>query len=124
MSNHKIQNSMAKNIEFINKIIYRGRVGRNDVKSFGDKACAKMSVATQRAYTSADGFPVMETTWINVTAFESERVSAETLRKISKGDWVEVEGRIRAVRFTDAAGVDRIMHEIVANDVKLLDNNN
>lgn len=114
---------MAKNIEFINKITYRGKVGRNDVKSFGDKACARMSVATQRAYTGTDGSHVVETTWINVTAFESKRVRAELLRKISKGDWVEVEGLIRAVRFTDAAGVDRIMHEIVANDVKLLGNN-
>ena len=40
--------------------------------------------------------------------------------ELKKGDAVEVTGRVRMQRYTDANGVEQCHYDVVANDVRVL----
>jgi Single-stranded DNA-binding protein len=99
-------------MEQLNKATVRGTVGNIRITEVGGTKVARMTVATNYAYRAKDGSCVIETTWHQVTAWEGERI--HSLEDISRGDRVEVEGRIRNQRFTGADGEDHTYSEILA----------
>lgn len=57
-------------------------------------------------------------TWFNCVAFQSVKMPDFTT--IAKGAGVEVKGRLRNYRFTDANGAERTMMEVLASDLTVL----
>lgn len=107
-------------MEQLNKITIRGTVGRNTVSTVADTEVARMSVATNYAYKDREGNAVIETQWHNITAFADKAASAQVLESISKGDTVEVSGRLRYQRVTDCNGNEKYVPEIIAAKVDKL----
>lgn len=108
-------------MEQINKITIRGTVGRNTVSTVADTEVARMSVATNYAYKDREGNAIIETQWHNITAFADKAAPAQVLESISKGDTVEVSGRMRYQRVTDNNGNEKFVPEIIAARVDKLD---
>lgn len=107
-----------RNLQSLNRIEIVGTVGRASVSKIGGTSVIRLCVATNLGYTSKDGSHLIETTWHNVTAWESPRV--RDIENIRRGSAVRVTGRLRSARFTDADGSDRTVHEIVAQSIELL----
>ena len=97
----------------LNRAVIRGIVGSVRITEVGDTKMARMAVATNYAYRAKDGTCVLETSWHCIVLFEGHGITG--LDKISKGDKVHVEGRIRNQRYTGADGVERSSTEILAS---------
>ena len=106
-------------MKFINKIEIAGVVGAVNVSSVSGTKVARFSVMTENSSTSNDGGLMIECTWFSVCAFEGGKIAG--LDKIQKGSKVYVCGRVRVRRYVDADGNDRQCWEIVANELKLLE---
>ena len=72
-----------------------GRLGQDpELTTFDNGGTkARISVATNRRYTSRDGEPVEETTWHRVTGFGKTAEIMQT--KLARGGRVLVEGRMQ-----------------------------
>lgn len=103
-------------MEYINKIELRGNVGNVRIQNVSGRNVAKITLATNIAYKSSDGCPVIETTWHNVTAWEGENV--KNLESITKGSKIHVIGRIRQQRYTNADGETRYMYDVLASSLE------
>ena len=106
-------------MEQLNRVELRGILGVLRVMSVGDMRYATMSVATNYAYKDAEGFPVIETTWHLVTAWEGK--ACPDLSVLQKGDKVHVIGRIRCRRYTDVSGIEKMQTDIVANTLEKIE---
>ena len=82
-------------MEQLNRIEIRGNVGNVSINTVGDTRVAHFSVATNYAYKTQNGEPVIDTTWHNVTAWEGNK-GIPALDFISKGTPVYVCGRLRS----------------------------
>ena len=103
------------NMECLNKVELIGTVGSvNKMNVCGINHC-RFSVATNYAYKGATT-PVIETTWIQVVAFEGG--AFKELPNLEKGDKVHVVGRLRSARFTDANGHVAFSYEVVAKTLE------
>lgn len=100
-------------MESLNRIELRGVAGRVDITEVGGSKLVRFSVATNHAYRGRDNEPIIETTWHNVSAWDKGL-------ELKKGDAVEVSGRVRMQRYTDANGVEQCHYDVVANDVRVL----
>lgn len=103
-------------MEFINEVTLQGIIGNIHVDTFNGVKMARMSLATNTAYTSKDGTMVVDTQWHNVVAWEDPDkadgiAGVDVLRK---GDKIRITGTIKYNRYTDADGVDRTTTEIKA----------
>lgn len=114
-------------MENLNRIEIQGTLGRISTTMVGDKLHANFAVATNCAYKDASGNAVVETTWHRISAFEGEKISAETLNEIRKKYaekrdfvYVRVVGRLRQIRYVDTNGVSNLTYEVKANDVEIL----
>lgn len=113
-------------MEQLNRIEIQGALGRIGTTKVSDKLHADFAVATNYAYKDMGGNAVIETTWHRISAFEGEKISAETLNemqeKINKHDfvYVRVVGRLRQRRHTDANGNDCSTYEIIASEVEII----
>ena len=106
-------------MEQLNKIEIRGIVGSVYVKDFTNAKVANISVATNYSYNAKDGGIVVETTWHNVVAWEGKDI--QNLEHLKKGDMVYVSGRLRNRKYTTADGVERLVCDIVANKLEVLE---
>lgn len=106
-------------MEQLNKVILRGIIGMTRVSNVADTKLARMSVATNLAYRGKDGCPIIETTWHNVVAFDGKDMCE--LESLGKGDKVEITGRIRNQRYTNADGTESISIEILASRITKLE---
>ena len=107
-------------MEQLNRIELRGTVGSIRIQEISGANVANFTVATNLAYRDKDGCAIIETTWHNVTAWESKDI--QDLDRIKKGSKVHLVGRIRNQRFCGSDGVERTMYEVVAKTVELIDN--
>lgn len=108
-------------MEQLNKIILRGNVGSASFRSFEDKAQNRFHIATNFAFKSRDGQPVIETLWLPVIAWEGRNISLQDLQKVEKGSVVYVEGRLRLNKFVSTEGVEKQQHEVIANYLRIED---
>jgi single-strand DNA-binding protein len=102
-------------MEQLNRIELRGTVGAVRNFDVGSKRLCRFSVATNYAYNSTNGMPVVETTWHQVVAWEGKGIETEGLKK---GGGVEVTGRLRQMSYTAADGSQRTSYEVIASKVK------
>ena len=106
-------------MEQLNKVELCGVVGTARTHTVGNTLVARFSLATNFASMDAQGFPIIETTWHSVTAWEGER--CRNLSSITKGSHVYVQGRLRCQKYIGTDGFERSCFEVVAQEVKLLD---
>ena len=104
-------------MESLNKIEIRGIVGQVNFTTVGDKKHANFSVMTETAARSSqDGSAVVDTTWFNVSAWEGPKNGIDNLEK---GSVVYLLGRIRIRCVETANGSEKILPEVVANEVRV-----
>ena len=99
-------------MEQLNRIELKGTVGSVYVKDFKETKVTNFSLATNYVYKSANGDPVIETTWHRIVAWDCP--------EISKGSQVHVIGRLRATRYADANGNPQTFYEVMASEVTVL----
>lgn len=104
-------------MEQLNRVELRGNVGSIRIQRIGDNNVANFSLATNLAYKSNDGYPIIETTWHNVTAWEGKSTPLDGL---TKGCKVHIIGRIRKQRYIGADGIERSSTEIVAQSLQIV----
>lgn len=100
-------------MEQLNKVELKGFVGRAYTKPIGDAMVTRFAVATNYTYES-NGSPVVETTWHSCVSFDKKAA------ELKKGDNVHLFGRIRQQRFMDSNGQDRVVYEILVNNLEIL----
>ena len=105
-------------MEQLNRIQIRGVVGGVKTQIINDRLMAKFTVATNYAYKNKEGVPVIETTWHNVTAFESKNNNG--LDKIAKGSRIDVIGRLQIQKYEAADGMEKTFVDVLASKVMLL----
>lgn len=105
-------------MEHINKIELRGRVGNVRTNIVGETMVANFSIVTDYLYKTRDGGAVNETTWLYVVAWEGRDMP--DFNRIVKGAAVHLTGRIRAARYTAADGTEKQMYEVIANKIRIL----
>lgn len=107
-------------IQQLNSVTLRGIVGNVRVSNMADTRIVNMTVATNYAYKNqVDQSVVIETTWHHVVGFE--KTLKIDLDRLSKGDKVEIQGRIRNQRYTGEDGAERTVSEILASRISRLD---
>lgn len=114
-------------MESLNRIEIQGALGRISTTMVGGKLHANFAVATHYTYKDGGGNAVIETTWHRISAFEGEKISAETLNEIRKKYvenrdfvYVRVVGRLRQIRYVDTDGVSNSTYEVRASEVEIL----
>lgn len=108
-------------MEQINRIDLRGTVGFVRSQKINGKTFVRFSVATNYVYKDRSGDPVIETTWHYVSAWEGK--GTQDVTKIEKGSKVNVTGRLRGQRYTDAEGVERYAYDVAAQLVQVIEDN-
>ncbi len=105
-------------MEFINRIELAGVVGRIHRQTVSNQIMANFSLVTEYGFRDKGGYSVVETTWHNVVAWNSDNISC--LDAIDRGSHVHVIGRIRMRRYSDSNGESRISFDVVASSVEVL----
>ena len=106
-------------MEHINKIEIQGRVGTVRTNEVNGSKVANFSLVSEYLYKARDGSAVSETTWFNVAAWQNKDMPP--VDKIEKGMALYVSGRMRSARYTGADGTERTYYELLANKIRLLD---
>jgi single-strand DNA-binding protein len=104
----------------LNKVMIIGHVGRDPEMRYtpSGRPVTTFTVATNRAWNSADGEHHAETEWFNVVTWGS---LAEVCKQhLVKGQQVYIEGRLQTRRWEDAENIKHTSVEIVANEMMIL----
>ena len=107
-------------MEFLNKIEIAGVVGRANLTPCGPTTVCNFSIMTEYCYKGNDGGVVVDTMWFAVTAC-GPKPQWPDLSRIQKGSKVKVIGRLRAKRYCDANGIDRVCYDVVAQELKIVE---
>lgn len=107
-------------MEQINKVEIRGYVGNVRVQDFPEKQVASFSVVTNYVYRGRDSQPKIEAYWFNVVAWSGRHMPGD-FNEIRKGGGVSVTGRMREREYEDGNGEVHKIHEVVADKVEVLD---
>lgn len=106
----------------INKVILLGRVGTKEYKTTRNNSfLCHLSVATNRKYLDSHANQRDVTTWHNVNCFN--KLADIANKYINVGDLVYIEGEI-SNRKIEENGVNRMIHSIVANEIKFIPRGN
>ncbi len=108
----------CKVMEFLNRIVLRGVVGRAETKSFNGNTVCNFSVVTEASVVDKDRNSTIENTWFNVSAWEGPVI--KDLYLLQKGLWVEVIGRVRIKKYTTQDNEERSSMDILARSVSIL----
>lgn len=106
----------------LNKIMLMGRVGRVDIKTFGESKLATITLATTESRKDRNGDWQEETSWHNLVVYGNTVQRVE--RTVQKGALLFVEGRIRYRKYTDRDGNERDSTEIVVTSFESVDARN
>ena len=101
----------------INKVILVGRVGKdpkvNALKT-GDMV-ANFSIATSETWKDkASGERKEKTEWHNVVVF-NDNIAKIVQSYVKKGSLVGIEGQLQTRKYTDQAGVEKYVTEVVVS---------
>lgn len=104
----------------INKVILIGNLGR-DPEAHSTKdggVVTTLSLATTRRVKQTDGTYGDEVEWHRVVCFGK---TAEIARDyLGKGRQVYIEGRLRTRKYTDKAGIERYLTEVICEKLQML----
>ena len=116
----KLMTFKLKNfMEQLNKIELRGVVGSVKIQSFADNRMARFTLATNYAYKDREGCAVIDTSWHTVIAWENKNITE--LNRLERGSKVYVQGRLRYQKYTGSDGVEKVLTEVIANRLIILD---
>lgn len=104
-------------MEYLNNIELRGRVGRISTQRVNRKDLYLFSVLVEHTYMNG-GTPCTDAQWFAVRTFGDETPAATLLKK---GDFVQVDGRIRNFPYTNEYGITRNNWEVIARNVRILE---
>lgn len=105
-------------MEQLNKVELAGTVGSVNVFEVGDGKVARFSLCCDTLYFGANGGIVVESTWVSISAWSHQ--DGVDIDAIKRGGNVRVEGRLRAIGYTDADGNSRTTYEVVANKIQVI----
>ncbi len=107
----------------VNKVILVGNVTWDpELKhTEGNKTVCSFGLATNRNWTSGDGEKKEETDFHRIVAWG--KLGELCDKYLKKGRLVYVEGRLHSHSWTDNEGLQKVVTEIIADDVKFLDSN-
>lgn len=105
-------------MEHINRIELQGHVGTVRHNEYNGKKVVNFSLATEFLFKSRDGQILSELTWHNIVAWEGKDIEDPSL--IAIGTPVYVCGRLKATKYTSADGVEKIIHEVSANKLRIV----
>ncbi len=105
----------------LNKIMIIGNLGGEPEMRFTPKGnpVTSFSVATNRAYTTAEGERKEETEWFRVVALG--KLAEQCNQFLTKGRLVYAEGRLRTHAWEGQDGQKHSRTEVIANRVVFLD---
>lgn len=106
----------------LNKVMIIGHVGRDPEMRYtpAGRPVTTFSVATSRAWNTADGERRTETEWFNIVAWGN---LAEICKQyLTKGQQVFIEGRLQTRRWEDTENVKHNTMEIIASEMMVLGN--
>lgn len=106
-------------MEYLNRVQIRGKVGAVRLNEIHGIKVANFSVSTECLNEISDGSLVNESTSFTVCGWQSE--AKFNLEKLAKGDNVYVEGRFRTMKYTNHLGVEKVLYEIVASSIELVE---
>jgi len=108
----------------LNKVTLIGNLGKDPETQIleGGIHLAKFTLATSESYKDDKGNKHTETEWHTVLAWRS---LAEVVGKyLKKGSTVYVEGKIKTRTYDDKTGVKKMVTEIIADSLIMLDKPN
>ena len=97
----------------MNRVILSGHIGKDVQVREGKVMVAGFSFVTKEYVKNGDSF-VEESEWHTIKAFGR---LAEKVKSYSKGDYCEIEGKIKTSKYKNKDGVDITMKEIIADRV-------
>lgn len=104
----------------VNKAIIIGNLGKDPETRYlpnGD-AVTNITVATTDTWKDKNGERQEKTEWHRIKFFRKQaEIAGEYLKK---GMAVYIEGKIQYSKYTDKAGVEKYVTEIVSSDMKML----
>lgn len=105
----------------INKVILLGRATRDtELRSTSSGApVSNIRLATNRVTRGTDGELTEHPQFHTVICWD--RLAEQTGKHVTKGRLLYVEGRLESRSFTDKAGQERSVTEVIARDVQFLD---
>ena len=107
----------------MNKIFLKGNVGQDPtITNFqnGGKVAQFTMATTERGFTTRDGKEIPdETTWHNVVVRKSG-LAGICEQYVKKGTPLLVTGKIKTRQYTDQAGQNHYITEVIADDFELL----
>lgn len=105
----------------VNKVILVGNATRDTElrTTTSGKSVANLRMATSR--TTRNAADELETRPQYHTVICFDRLAETTHKHVGKGRLIYVEGRLETRTFTDKAGHERELTEVVANDIQFLD---
>ncbi|MCY7310298.1 MAG: single-stranded DNA-binding protein [Chitinophagaceae bacterium] len=105
----------------INRVTLVGNLGKDpELKTLADGTpLVKMTVATTETYRLKDGGNQTHTDWHTVVAWRGLATLAG--QYLHKGSLVYIEGKIRYRQYEDKEGLKKIVTEIVADQLIMLD---
>lgn len=98
-----------------NVVVLQGRLARDPElrQTNTGKQVARFTLAVDRGRKDANG--QSQTDWINVIAWE--RLADFAYKYLSKGQMVNVDGRLQSSSYTAKDGTNRTALEVVANNI-------
>lgn len=108
---------MMSKLNSINRVELQGRVGTVRITPVHDTIVANFSIMTEHMRETSEGNNVVEATWTCVAAFECGEVN---LQSLTRGAIVHLTGRLRANKYTDASGAEKVFTEVLATSLKVL----
>ena len=108
----------------VNKVILVGRLGRDPETRYipNGEAITNFSLATDEQWRDRNGERQTRTEWHNVSLYgKLGEIANQYLRK---GSQVFIEGKIQSRKYTDKDGIERMVYNIIGNEMKMLGNRN
>lgn len=106
-------------MESLNRIELKGRVGNVRVVAVGSSEVIHFSLVTDIMYKTRDGVATSEVSWHSVTAWPGKNVC--DFSTITKGAPLHVVGRMKYQKYTTSDGVERDSSEVIANLVEKIE---
>lgn len=100
----------------VNRVELKGRVGQEPkILRVDQGVVIRFTLATNEVFKSKDNSFREETTWHNVSAWSKKGMP--DFERIKKGTFLEIVGRIKYLKYTDANGVEKNATEINATKI-------
>lgn len=108
-------------MEYLNRIELRGKIGHVKTNIIGEIKVTNFSLVTEcMTQSNLTGIPTMETTWHQITAWEGTQIDPN-IHNANKNTPVYVKGRLRVALYTDAEGREQRYYEVLASELKVID---